>query len=186
MRKYVIGITGASGVIYGLKLIEILRQYSHSDEIYTIITRSAWRVIKHEIEFNVNEILKLADKVYDEDDIDAPVASGSYRFDAVVVIPCSMKTLASIANGICSNLLTRCVDVALKERRKVILVVRETPLNTIHILNMLKASLAGAVIMPASPAFYHKPKTIDDMVNFIIGKVLDLLGIEHSLYRRWS
>ncbi|WP_069807316.1 UbiX family flavin prenyltransferase [Vulcanisaeta thermophila] len=186
MRRFVVAITGASGVIYGVRFLEALRAHSRDSEIHLIMTRGAIKVMRSETEVKPEDVVKLADRVYGEDELEAPIASGSFRHDGMVVIPCSMKTLASIAHGIADNLVTRTADVTLKERRRLILVIRETPLNLIHIRNMELVTLAGAIVMPASPGFYHRPRTIDDMVNFIVGRVLDLLGIEHSLFKRWG
>ncbi|BDR90956.1 UbiX family flavin prenyltransferase [Vulcanisaeta souniana] len=186
MRRIVVGITGASGVVYGVRLLETVRKYSSNTEVHLVISGTAVDIMRHELGISKEHVRNLVDKVYDENELGAPIASGSFKHDGMVIIPCSMKTLASIVHGITDNLITRAADVTLKERRKLILVIRETPLNLIHIKNMELATLAGAVVMPAAPAFYNRPRTIDDMVNFIVGRVLDLLGIENDLYNRWS
>ena len=191
MSDYVIGITGASGSIYGVRLIQELALRKHA--VHVVITAAGKEVMKEELGvsgFRKMDKLGLSKikgniKIWENDSFEAPFMSGSSAPEAVIVIPCSVGKLAAIANGISSNLLERTADVALKEKRQLILVVRETPLSLIHLENMVSAARAGAQILPAMPAFYHHPKTVDDMVNFIVGKVLNLLRIEHKLFRRW-
>jgi 4-hydroxy-3-polyprenylbenzoate decarboxylase len=179
----ILAITGASGAVYGFRLLEKLHEAKA--DVRVIVSRTGLQILQEETGFGEKELAKFG-KVYRDYDLKAPMASGSYLFDAMVVAPCSMKTLGCIANGISSSLVTRAADVALKEGRKLILVVRETPLNIIHIRNMLSVAEAGAVVMPACPGFYHKPKTLEGLVDHLVGKVLDQLGIKHSLYRRWD
>ncbi len=181
--KIIVCITGASGVIYAKRLLEVLKD---KVEIDLIISNSAKKIIKEELNIDWKELIKFATNYYENDNFFSPIASGSNKFDVVIVIPCSMKTLSAIANGYSSNLIVRVCDIALKERRKLIIMPREMPLNSIHLENMLKLSNLGAVIMPPIPAFYHKPKNIDDIVNFVVGRVLDILGIENNLFKRWG
>jgi 4-hydroxy-3-polyprenylbenzoate decarboxylase len=180
--KIVIGITGASGVVYATTLLKHLEV----EETHLILSKNAESLIAHELELSLNDVIKMADHHYDNSDLSASISSGTVKYDAIVIIPCSTSTLSKIASGVTDNLITRVADVCLKEGRKVVLVPRETPLNTIHLQNMAKLSSLGAVILPAMPAFYTKPQKIEDIVNFIVGKVLDALGIAHELYPSWS
>jgi 4-hydroxy-3-polyprenylbenzoate decarboxylase len=181
--KVVVAITGASGSIYGYRLLEKLRETGA--EVIVIATELGLEILKIENGKGIKDLSKFG-RVYKDSDMDAPTSSGSYLFDAFVVVPCSMKTLANIANGLSSNLVARTADVALKERRKVILVTRETPLSLIHIRNMEKATEAGSVILPACPGFYHNPDSIEELVDHIIGKILDQLQIENRSFKRWG
>ena len=191
MADFMVGITGASGSIYGVRLIQELLRGNHFVNI--VITSAGKKVMKEEIgKTNIKHLVKSEKsgktgriRIWENDDFEAPFMSGSNAPQAVIIIPCSVGKLAAIANGISHNLLERMADVALKEKKQLILVVRETPLSLIHLENMVKAARAGAHILPAMPAFYHHPRTIDDMVNFIVGKVLNLLGIKHKLFKAW-
>ena len=181
--KIVIGISGASGSIYGVSLLKRLRG---NHELHLIITEAARIVIKQETSYTIDEIEAMADFVYKQTDIAAPIASGSFLFDAMVVIPCSIKTLSLIANCYAENILARAADVALKEKRKLVVCVREMPLHEGHLNLMLSASKIGAIICPLSPSFYHQPKTIDDLVSQVTGKVADLINAENDGFKRWS
>ena len=185
MDRVVVGITGASGIPYGIRLLEVLREFDV--EVHLTCSPSASLVNKHEGDGRSwDEVLALADVVHDNSNLAASIASGSFKAKAMAIVPCSGTTLGKIAAGISDNLVTRAALVMLKERRQLILVPRETPLSTIYIDNMLKLSNAGAIIAPASPAFYNKPKTLDDNVNFIVGRVLDLLGYDSDIFSRWE
>jgi 4-hydroxy-3-polyprenylbenzoate decarboxylase len=192
LKKYIIALTGASGIIYGIRLAKEL--LSRGFEVHLIVSEPACIVMKQELIWEWNENLAQTLKkhlsgnicCYNNSDISASIASGSFRTDGMIVIPCTMSTVANIAHGISRDLITRAADVQLKERRPLILVPRETPLNSIHLRNMLSLSEMGVHIIPAMPAFYHQPKTIDDMVLFIVGKVLDVMGIDHDLYCRYK
>ncbi|MFH1447936.1 MAG: UbiX family flavin prenyltransferase [Candidatus Micrarchaeota archaeon] len=182
--RIVLGITGASGVIYGLSLAKALRAH----ELHIILSDSSKKLIEEEVGDTKRQIRELSKhaRIHDDGSFDSPLASGSFVFDAMVICPCTMKTLSAIANGYSENLLCRAADVALKEHRKLILVPRETPINAIHIENMLKLSRLGTVILPASPAFYPKPKKISDVVDFIVGRILDQLNVTHKKYLGWK
>jgi len=183
--RIVVCITGASGVIYGVKLLETLKKL-RDIETFLVISEGGKKVINVETNIDIDYILSLADHYYNEDELEAPISSSSFPIDAVVIAPASMKTLSAIAYGFTNSLIVRVADIALRMKKPLILVPRETPLNAIHLENMLKLAKLGAIILPACPAFYHKPKNIDDMLNFIVGKILDALGIDHNIYRRWK
>lgn len=180
----IVGITGASGVVYGIRLLEALKDLNI--ETGLIISNAGKTVIQYEDEKTVDEVIALADNYYEFHDLTASINSGSFQFDGLVIVPCSMKSLSSIANGYSDNTLTRVADVALKEHRKTVIVPRETPLRTVHIENMLRLSKEGAIILPAMPAFYSESETINNQVNFIVGKILDSLKIENDIYKRWE
>lgn len=184
-KRIVVALTGASGVIYGIRLLEELSK-NKDIEVITIISDVAEEIIRIETDYDPSYVKSLANRFFSPKDFTAPVASGSYFFDAVVIIPCSMKTLGAIANGYANNLIVRVAEVAMKEKRKLIIVPREVPLSSIHLENMLRLSREGVVVLPACPAFYHRPKKISDLIDYVIGKVLDQLGVEHDLFKRWS
>lgn len=182
--EVVVGISGASGMIYALGLLRSLKD--KEVKTHVIISKPAEIIIQHELELGKDSLLEYAAKCYTIDDLAAPIASGSHGFDAMVVIPCSMSSLAAIAHGYCNNLLLRVADVTIKEGRKLILVPREAPLHSIHLENMLKLSRIGVCIIPACPGFYHRPQRIEDLADFVVGKVLEQLGIKHELYESWK
>jgi len=178
-----VAITGASGAQIAVKLLEKLLEKGIKVEL--IISKIAEVIINTETEYSVSEIRKLATKNYDFDDLTAAPASGSYKFDAMVIVPCTMKTLAAIANGIADNLITRAADVAIKEKRKLILVVRESPFSAIHLENMLKLARLGVVIAPPIPSYYIKPESVDELIEHSVGRIFDQLGIESDM-KRWG
>jgi 4-hydroxy-3-polyprenylbenzoate decarboxylase len=183
-KRIIIGITGSSGVIYG---IEILKELAKRDwETHLIISESGRRNIILETEYQVTDVESMADRVYNNDDLEAPPASGSFLTGGMIVAPCTVKTLSAIANSYSDNLLVRAADVTLKEKRKLVLLVREAPLHKGHLRLMAMAADMGAHILPPIPSFYHHPKTIDDIIRQTVGKVFDYFGIEHELYARWG
>ncbi len=185
MRRIIVGISGATGAIYGIRLLQVL--HNHPDiETHLVISSPAKQTIVMETDWTVEAVEALATKVYRINDIAASISSGSFRTDGMVILPCSMKTLSGIANSFNDNLLVRAADVTLKERRRLVLVARETPLHLGHLRLMTQVTEMGAVLLPPMPAFYHKPKTVDDIVNQTIGRVLDLLGVEEELFKRWT
>lgn len=179
--KIVIGITGASGAVYGVRLLEKLKE-----EKFLVVSENAKKIMEQETKYSVNNIKKLAGHYYENNDLFPDISSGSFLFDAMVIVPCSMSTLSKIANGVSDNLITRTAAICLKEKRKLIIVPRETPVSTIHLQNMAKLSENNVIVLPAMPGFYPKPENVDDMINFVVGKIMDCLGIENSLYKRWN
>lgn len=177
----VVGITGASGIVYGVRLLETLPPSKT-----VILSSEAKRLAMHELGMRPSDVYKLADVHFENDDLFAAIASGSFMFDSMAIAPCSTSTMSKIACGIADNLITRAASVALKERRRLVLLIRETPLSSIHLANMERLSNAGATVMPACPAFYPRPRSVDDMIDFVVGRVLDELGLDNRLYPRWS
>jgi polyprenyl P-hydroxybenzoate/phenylacrylic acid decarboxylase-like protein len=184
-QRLIVGMSGSSAPHLGVTVLNALREIE-SIESHLIISDGARTTIEREMGLNPAEVEKLADVVYDPSDMAAGPSSGSFLTMGMVIVPCSMKTLASVATGASDNLLTRSADVSLKERRRLVLVPRETPLNLIHVRNMETVILAGATVLPPVPAFYHRPQSIDDLLRHIAGKILDQFEIEHQLFRRWS
>ncbi len=189
MKRIVVAITGSTGAIYGIRLLEILRPVAVV-ETHLVISKPGKQTIIYETDFSVKEVEKLADVVYSDREIGAAISSGSFRTAGMIIAPCSIKTLSGIANSYCENLVVRAADVALKERRKLILLLRETPLHIGHLRLMVQAAENGAIIMPPVPAFYHRPQSLDDIINHTVGRVLDQLDLELepdlNLFQRWE
>ncbi|MFJ5760791.1 UbiX family flavin prenyltransferase [Neobacillus sp. NPDC093182] len=182
--KIVVGISGASGAIYGIRTLEILRHLGI--ESHVVISDAAKQTIQHETPYQIKDILDLVTHSYDQKDIGAAISSGSFKVDGMIVAPCSIKTLSAIANSYNDELITRAADVQLKERRKLVLLVRETPLNLSHLNHMTLITQMGGVILPPVPSFYHLPKSVDDIVNHTVGKALDQFGVDAHLFDRWK
>ncbi|MCY4403049.1 MAG: UbiX family flavin prenyltransferase [Candidatus Poribacteria bacterium] len=195
MKRLIVGITGASAVVYGVRLLEVLAN-REDFEIHLTISKSGARALLEELQIKVDidnfQLQSLINSTtehiiyHHESDIGASIASGSFRTEGMVVVPCSMGTVASIAAGISRNLIQRAADVCIKERRKLVIVPRETPLSSIHLENMLKLSRNGVCVLPAMPGFYHFPKTVDDQINFVVTKILDQFDIDSGLTQRWK
>lgn len=184
MKRLIVGMSGATGAIYGIRLLEVL---SESDiETHVVISNAAEKTIRLETDWSVEKVKELAHTCYDIRDIGANIASGSFLNEGMVVIPCAIKTLSGIANSYNDNLLVRAADVTIKEKRKLVIVARETPFHKGHLKLMMEAADLGATILPPVPAFYCLPKTIDDLVNHLVGKVLDMFRIENNLFHRWG
>jgi polyprenyl P-hydroxybenzoate/phenylacrylic acid decarboxylase-like protein len=180
----IVGITGASGAIYGIRLLEVLST-SKEVETHLIISEAGEKMIRHETDWELERVKELADVCYEINDIGAGLSSGSFKRDGMVIAPCSMKTLSSLASSYADNLIARAADTTLKERKKLVLLAREAPLHLGHLRNMVKLTEMGAVVFPPVPAFYHKPQTIQDLIDHTIGRVLDMFDIEHNLFTRW-
>jgi 4-hydroxy-3-polyprenylbenzoate decarboxylase len=183
-ERLIVGISGSSGVVYGVRLLQALR--GTAVESHLVMSKPAEATLAYETELKASDVRAMADKDYPIGDIGAAPASGSFRTMGMVIAPCSMKTLAEIATGMSTNLMTRAADVALKERRRLVLMVRETPLHQVHLRNMLTVTEMGGVIAPPVPAFYARPESLEKMVDHSVGRVLDLFGIENDLAGRWD
>jgi 4-hydroxy-3-polyprenylbenzoate decarboxylase len=185
LKRLIVAITGASGARYGVRLLELLRA-TEGIETHLMISDAAALNLHHELDVKRKDIEALADNVHSVRDIGACVASGSFRADGMVIAPCSMKTLAAVAHGMCDNLITRAADVTLKERRRLVLLVRETPFNLAHLRNMTAVTEMGGIIFPPLPALYQRPQSIDEMIDHTVGRVMDMLGLEQSLAPEWN
>lgn len=195
MKRLIVGITGASAVVYGVRLLEVLTKQSDFEVHLTISAsgaRALWEELQIQIDidnFRLESLIGVSSACvvyHHQSDIGAAIASGSFRTEGMIVVPCSMGTVASIASGISRNLIHRAADVCIKERRKLVIVPRETPLSAIHLENMLKLSRLGVCVLPAMPGFYHYPKTVDDQINFVVTKILDQFGMDTGLIQRWK
>ncbi|NLY66124.1 MAG: UbiX family flavin prenyltransferase [Tissierellia bacterium] len=184
MKKIVVGISGGSGSIYALSLLKALKELNI--ETHLVVSTMGRAVMQHECGVSLDELKEMASHYHDNQNFFAPISSGSFKVDGMVVVPCSMKTISAVANGYSDSLLTRACDVTIKERRKLVLVPRETPLSPVHLENMLKLSKMGVTIMPLAPGFYNHPETIEDMVLHMTGRILDNLGIDNNLAYRWN
>jgi len=184
-RRIVVALSGASGAIYGIRALEVIRQ-DRSVELHAIVSSGAKATIAYETDRSYDDVVGMADVVHDEKNLAASLASGTFLTAGMLVAPCSMRTMSAIANALDDNLIVRAADVHLKERRTLVLMVRETPLHAGHLRLMHELALTGAVILPPAPGFYHLPKTVDDIVAHSVGKALDQLGVEHALFKRWA
>ena len=184
-RRIIVGISGASGAIYGVRLLQVLAQ-TPGVETHLVVSGAGWRNVQEEHGLQRADIEALAHQVHDVANVGASIASGSFACSAMVVAPCSMRTLAAIAHGLSDNLLTRAADVVLKERRRLVLMVRESPLHLVHLRNMVSVTEMGAIVCPPMPAFYLRPQTVGDVVNFSVARTLDLLDVAHTLAPRWD
>ena len=184
-QRIIVGISGASGAIYGVRLLQVLRECPGA-ESHLVVSDAGWRTLRHELGMERPAVEALAHQAHDARNVGASIASGSFQCAGMVVAPCSMRTLASVAHSLSNNLLTRAADVALKERRRLVLMARETPLHLIHLRNMVSVTEMGAIVCPPMPAFYVKPSSVDEIVNASVARVLDLLDVPHDLSARWQ
>ncbi|MGL5329076.1 MAG: UbiX family flavin prenyltransferase [Peptostreptococcaceae bacterium] len=182
--RIIVGISGGSGAIYALGILKVLKELNI--ETHLVVSNMGEYVTNHECGVNIDELKEMVDFHHENYDLAAPIASGSFKTDGMIIVPCSMKTLASISHGYSDSLLTRAADVCIKDRRKLVLLPRETPLSSIHLENMLKLSNLGVTIMPPTPGFYNHPENLSDIVTSIVGRSLDQLGIEHDILKRWG
>jgi len=184
-RRIIVGISGASGAVYGVRLLQVL-QACTGIESHLVVSDAGWRTLRHELAMDVASVEALANTVHDARNVGATIASGSFQCAGMVVAPCSMRTLAAVAHGLSDSLLTRAADVVLKERRRLVLMVRETPLHLMHLRNMVSVTEMGAIVCPPVPAFYLHPQSVADIVDASVARVLDLLGVAHPLNQRWE
>ena len=184
-RRIIVAISGASGAVYGTRLLQVLRETA-GIETHLVVSEAGWRNVEQEAELGRSSIEALAHRVHDVHDVGASIASGSFRCSGMVIAPCSMRTLAAVAHGLGDNLITRSADVMLKERRRLVLMVRESPLNLAHLRNMASVTEMGGIVCPPMPAFYTHPRTVADIVDSSVARVLDLLDVQHSLSLRWE
>ena len=185
MKRLIVGISGATGAIYGIRTLEVLKR-DPKVEVHLIVSEAAALTVKAETPFKLEEVIRLADFAYEISDIGAVISSGSFQHDGMVIAPCSIKTMAMISNSINSNLMVRAADVTLKEKRRLVLLIRETPLHLGHLRLLTNLAEIGAMIHLPVPAFYHNPQTLDDIINQTVGKTLDSFGINHNLFKRWQ
>lgn len=184
-RRIIVAISGASGTVYGVRLLQVLRGRPDV-ESHLVVSDAGWRNLQHELDMGRSCVEALAHQVHDVRNVGAAIASGSFQCAGMVIAPCSMRTLAAVAHGLSDNLLTRAADVVLKERRRLVLLVRESPLHLTHLRNMVAVTEMGAIVCPPLPAFYLRPESIDDIVNHSVARALDLLGVPHDLAPRWE
>ena len=184
-RRVIVGISGASGAVYGARLLQALREIGNV-ESHLVVSDAGWRNLRHELDMDRASVEALADVVHALDNVGASIASGSFGAQGMVIAPCSMRTLAAVAHGLADNLLTRAADVALKERRRLVLMVRESPLHLTHLRNMVAVTEMGGIICPPLPAFYLRPQTVGEVVDYSVARVLDLIDVPHNLAPRWQ